>query len=1003
MNFYKSKTLTRGLRYLGSLRVTVVCLLFLMILTIAGTLYQVEEGLYMAQQKVFYSWVFIMGDKIPFPGVRLVLWVLFSNLAMVFVQRFRMWYKSWALLITHLGVLFLFVAAFGKFHWGEDTYLTLNESQESNQVESYMEWELIFWEDEGDSRLVHAVDLEEITDQKMFFFEESEESTKTVELKLTLYYENCLAYTKGPMMQEAPYRNDSEIIHLEPKILSKEQETNRPGILLEIKEKDKAVETILLHGEESKATQINIQGKTFFCELRKKRYFLPFSVKLKDVAQGLYPGTDIPEHYQSKVVINDGSFDREVEISMNKPLRWKEYTVFQASYAMDVYGGEISTFAVSYNPFRLFPYIACLLIVLGLILHFLKRLLRYTRFFMILLFFQMSWASMSVQAEKVKIPEEAIEVWGRSPVLEEGRLKPLDSFARNKLLQFSGKSKYGDMSASEWLLRVVTLSESMNDALIFQIDNPQLVSSLGIRPRQRRRYSFKMLQEKSVIFQRIIQKIQRLEESRWNTLDREYLRVWHNMGSYMQLQKVMLFAQPSKVFDVEPSIEKYLNLPDKLNEHYSFYEIFSSIGILKEKIKTFIDAPAKEWTQRDRDTYDVLKKLFEWVQTQKDSSLKWIHLSEDLKETEKNDSWCDIFSLLKSKKNYVFVQPLLESLFQAYVSAQSGDWSSFSKYIKRFQNDNMSRWNNPAGIKKLSLERLYTRWDLMKKVKIFYICLMCFYFLLFLFPSKLFYKMIFFLTVATVMGHSFALLMRILILSRPPVSTLYETFIFVSLIIAYAGIILEFFHKRGLALLMVHILGFILMSIAGRYASDGDTFKVLQAVLNSNFWLSTHVIIITMGYALCLFAGFMGHLYLFQDVILKKSQKEMSSFFGSLYGTLAAGLIFSFLGTILGGIWADQSWGRFWGWDPKENGALLIVLWCTTIFHARLGGIIKNWGVAAACSLLPVFVALAWFGINLLGVGLHSYGFTEGVAKNLYYFIFFEVAFILFMFIKKVR
>jgi ABC-type transport system involved in cytochrome c biogenesis permease subunit len=102
-----------------------------------------------------------------------------------------------------------------------------------------------------------------------------------------------------------------------------------------------------------------------------------------------------------------------------------------------------------------------------------------------------------------------------------------------------------------------------------------------------------------------------------------------------------------------------------------------------------------------------------------------------------------------------------------------------------------------------------------------------------------------------------------------------------------------------------------------------------------------------------------------------------------IYGTLCFSIFFSFVGTVLGGLWADDSWGRFWGWDPKENGALLIVLWNALVLHARWGGMVKERGLAVLSIAGNIFVAWSWFGVNELGVGLHSYGFTEGVLKAL--------------------
>jgi ABC-type transport system involved in cytochrome c biogenesis permease subunit len=102
-----------------------------------------------------------------------------------------------------------------------------------------------------------------------------------------------------------------------------------------------------------------------------------------------------------------------------------------------------------------------------------------------------------------------------------------------------------------------------------------------------------------------------------------------------------------------------------------------------------------------------------------------------------------------------------------------------------------------------------------------------------------------------------------------------------------------------------------------------------------------------------------------------------------IYGTLCFGIIFSFVGTVLGGLWADDSWGRFWGWDPKENGALMIVLWNALVLHARWDGMVKSRGLAVLAVGGSIVTAWSWFGVNELGVGLHSYGLSEGRLKYL--------------------
>jgi ABC-type transport system involved in cytochrome c biogenesis permease subunit len=203
----------------------------------------------------------------------------------------------------------------------------------------------------------------------------------------------------------------------------------------------------------------------------------------------------------------------------------------------------------------------------------------------------------------------------------------------------------------------------------------------------------------------------------------------------------------------------------------------------------------------------------------------------------------------------------------------------------------------------------------------------------------------------------------------------------------FLSFFLERFNRRGLGWLSASLTGLVLLMISGRFAAEGDTLRVLVAVLDSNFWLSTHVIAINLGYAGTVLSGVIGHIYLVMSLFKNANEKKLSETAKLVYGVQGFGLLFTFVGTMLGGVWADQSWGRFWGWDPKENGALLIVLWSSILFHARMAGMIRNFGFAVGSVLGIIVVMMAWFGINLLGVGLHSYGFTSGIAYTLFSYV----------------
>jgi ABC-type transport system involved in cytochrome c biogenesis permease subunit len=149
---------------------------------------------------------------------------------------------------------------------------------------------------------------------------------------------------------------------------------------------------------------------------------------------------------------------------------------------------------------------------------------------------------------------------------------------------------------------------------------------------------------------------------------------------------------------------------------------------------------------------------------------------------------------------------------------------------------------------------------------------------------------------------------------------------------------------------------------------------------------------VTLGYSAGLLAAALAHLWLFGQMLGIRVREPglYRSIARMTYGVVCFGLLFSIVGTILGGVWANYSWGRFWGWDPKENGALLIVLWELLMLHARLGGYVRDFGFALLAIFGGVVVAFSWWGVNLLGVGLHSYGFTSGVQTSLTVFYVIE-------------
>src|ERR1017187_10493682 len=244
----------------------------------------------------------------------------------------------------------------------------------------------------------------------------------------------------------------------------------------------------------------------------------------------------------------------------------------------------------------------------------------------------------------------------------------------------------------------------------------------------------------------------------------------------------------------------------------------------------------------------------------------------------------------------------------------------------------------------------------------------------------------FFLLVLAFAIYTFALVFRMYLQGRPPVTNLYSSAIFIGWAAVLFGIFLERIFQGGIGLVCAGFIGFITLDIAHHLALQdlwaspgrGDTMEMLRAVLDTNLWLATHVVVITLGYASMFLAGLLAVIYIVRGFFTRTLDPGTArALTRMVYGIVCFATLTSFTGTILGGIWADQSWGRFWGWDPKEDGALLIVLWNAIILHARWGGLIKERGLMALAVGGNIVTSFSWFGVNMLGIGLYAYGFMD--------------------------
>ncbi len=613
-------------------------------------------------------------------------------------------------------------------------------------------------------------------------------------------------------------------------------------------------------------------------------------------------------------------------------------------------------------------------------------------FFLGILFPQAISAQQFCPLNNLK-PEKAnsLETFKRIPIVNQGRIKPLDTYAESFLIQLSGKKHYEKESALVWFARFLFAPRTTFKDKVFLINNPEIAEALQIELDKKRRYSYQQLEPGYAKLQELAMSANAIDEKSQSVVDRELLRVFSNLRLYVQLSGAFSYGFHHPDFTITtPEVLEALELPKDQSE-FSFFDILEKSDPLQKVTEPLERKPKESWTDADKVFLGLVNGLFFWTQNYANCPLGIIPT-----KSHDDEQWMSPMDTI----NIGYFDPEyhseVKSIRDMTLAYWSGSQLEFDLAGRSFMDSVGKRLSSKEknAVKRFPLELLYNKLNLFAWAELFYAAVFILFLSSLMSDKKWLYRAAVFSVAAGFIPHLGALILRILIMSRPPVSNLYETFIFVGLISVLLGFILEMVNKNWMGLVVSGVSGLVALFVAGKFNSDGDTMQMLVAVLNSNFWLSTHVISITIGYAGCCVAGIMGHIYILQALSKPNDKKRLEITFSNMFGIIGFGLTMTLLGTALGGIWADQSWGRFWGWDPKENGALLIVLWCAILLHARISKLINPLGMAAGSVFLLIVVMWAWFGVNLLSVGLHSYGFTSGIANTLALYVIAESIFV---------
>ncbi|MFI4861113.1 MAG: cytochrome c biogenesis protein [Phycisphaerales bacterium JB063] len=511
--------------------------------------------------------------------------------------------------------------------------------------------------------------------------------------------------------------------------------------------------------------------------------------------------------------------------------------------------------------------------------------------------------------------------FGALPVSEDGRIKPMDTVARNTLLQISGKLSLVEemlingedegLPAVVWMAEVVSQHPNARERPVFRIDDPDVLGLMGKTVDDGKYYSLAQIFPSMQQIEEEALRARELPDEERSRFQEHVIGLWLNVGLVMELQ-----------FGMRPYM-----LPPVSAE--------------------------QDW-----------QPLFE-----RGAGGQEPQMSRAARSRSSAQTWAEM-ALAYAEGDASRFNQRVEAHASAVRAAQGagGDFSAPSVMRKAGFEQGFNAYRPFAkGIVLYTLAGLIGLVGLLLRPMI----------------AEDWYKTVWrsgvgVLIVAFLL-HTAGLLIRMWLQGRPPVTNLYSSAVFIGWAAVGFAIATELLSRLGIASLASSIVGVGTLFIAHNLAKDGDTMGVMQAVLDSNFWLGTHVITVTLGYAATFFAGFLAILYLLLGLATPLLDKKSARLLvGMVYGTVCFALLFSFVGTVLGGIWADQSWGRFWGWDPKENGAVMIVLMNAITLHARWGHLVRERGVMCLAVLGNIITAWSWFGTNLLGVGLHAYGFMDG-------------------------
>jgi cytochrome c-type biogenesis protein CcsB len=688
---------------------------------------------------------------------------------------------------------------------------------------------------------------------------------------------------------------------------------------------------------------------------------LGFALTLKDFRRDTNPGRAGNAAFASIVRLVDESqkIDEERTISMNEPLTHNGLTCYQSGFNEAGQGTEASTLSVAYDPGRPAKYAGSLLICLGIAIMFymrayffksvpqrvqVERSLPMTRAACLALCLAVT-VDTPARAES---PSRQLDwsAWRDLPVQNGGRRKPLDTLARETLRLVGNRASFADPETGE------------------KLDPTALYLTMFF------------------------------DWSGWDHVQKDHLLLYTDWSpQYFALHKGDKWDRAPLVRIDYPELREKLGIPEG-QKHVSPEEL-SKAAIAEEGLARTVpltawaerviakDQQGEDLTELEEKGLELANRLWAYQNHRMGRGLEIMPI-----QGSQAQDWMPVGHVLLTSFDdsndptgaYRRVKTLLWEARAAYQRRDAAKLRIIAVELKEvLRTDGPALGDYPAA-STIDLEVAYNRWAPFRFAWVLMLLAAIAMFLHLGTERRVFYRGAFVLYGAGIAAAAAGFAMRIGISGRAPVTNMYESVVYVGTGVAVLGLVFELIYRKRYILSAAAAVSTFTLVLADNCPTILDpSVRPLEPVLRSNFWLTTHVLTITLSYAAFALALGIANITLGYFVLGSKNKDTIGLLTRFTYKAIQVGVLLLAAGVILGGVWADYSWGRFWGWDPKEVWALVALLGYLAVLHARFAGWVSHRGLAALTVFCFSLVVMAWYGVNfVLGAGLHSYGFGGG-------------------------